>query len=87
MSEVLYTILQPEQAVQGEEMLATAALFVKLDSAKNLPVSKWFLVGILKVINWIEICVQCRRDAIFSLRVLGKLEVLFCVTGKKEQYS
>ena len=29
-------------------MLATAALFVKLDSAKNLPVSKWFLVGILK---------------------------------------
>ncbi|CAH3120834.1 unnamed protein product [Porites lobata] len=29
----------PEQAVQGEEMLATAALFVKLDSAKNLPVT------------------------------------------------
>ena len=35
----------------------------------------------------IEICVQCRKDAIFFLRVLGKLEVLFCVTGKKEQYS
>ena len=35
--------LQAEQAVQGEEMLATAALFVKLDSAKNLP------VGIIKV--------------------------------------
>ena len=30
---------QPDQAVIGEEMLATAALFVKLDSAKNLPVS------------------------------------------------
>ncbi|XP_078376188.1 extended synaptotagmin-2-like isoform X2 [Oculina patagonica] len=28
-----------EQAVQGEEMLATAALFVKLDSAKNLPIT------------------------------------------------
>ena len=31
--------IQPDQAVIGEEMLATAALFVKLDSAKNLPVS------------------------------------------------
>ncbi|XP_027052448.1 extended synaptotagmin-2-A-like isoform X2 [Pocillopora damicornis] len=29
----------PDQAVIGEEMLATAALFVKLDSAKNLPVT------------------------------------------------
>ncbi|CAH3156571.1 unnamed protein product [Pocillopora meandrina] len=27
----------PDQAIIGEEMLATAALFVKLDSAKNLP--------------------------------------------------
>lgn len=32
-------VTQPEQAVLGEEMLATAVLFVKLDSAKNLPVS------------------------------------------------
>ena len=31
--------IQPDQAIIGEEMLATAALFVKLDSAKNLPVS------------------------------------------------
>ncbi|XP_020611586.1 extended synaptotagmin-2-like isoform X2 [Orbicella faveolata] len=29
----------PEQAVLGEEMLATAVLFVKLDSAKNLPIT------------------------------------------------
>ncbi|CAH3166620.1 unnamed protein product [Pocillopora meandrina] len=27
----------PDQAIIGEEMLVTAALFVKLDSAKNLP--------------------------------------------------
>ncbi|EDO32931.1 predicted protein [Nematostella vectensis] len=32
-------LLPPEKAVQGEEMLATSALFVKLDSAKNLPVT------------------------------------------------
>ena len=31
--------IQPDQAIIGEEMLATAALFVKLDSSKNLPVS------------------------------------------------
>ena len=36
---VCLLLAQAEQAVQGEEMLATAALFVKLDSAKNLPVS------------------------------------------------
>ncbi|XP_031566724.1 extended synaptotagmin-2-A-like isoform X2 [Actinia tenebrosa] len=29
----------PDKAIQGEEMLGTAALFVKLDSAKNLPVT------------------------------------------------
>ncbi|XP_020906062.1 extended synaptotagmin-3 isoform X3 [Exaiptasia diaphana] len=29
----------PEKATQGDEMLGTAALFVKLDSAKNLPVT------------------------------------------------
>lgn len=37
---MVFTYLQPEKATQGEEMLGTAALFVKLDSAKNLPVSK-----------------------------------------------
>ena len=79
-------ILQPDQAVQGEEMLATAALFVKLDSAKNLPVSKWFLMGILKgILNW-NLCTIWKRCHFF-LRGLGKLEILFCVTGKKEQYS
>ena len=58
-------ILQPEQAVQGEEMLATAALFVKLDSAKNLPVSKWFLVGIVKgILNW-NLCTMEKRCHFF----------------------
>ena len=33
--------IQPDKAIVVEEMLATAALFVKLDSAKNLPVSVW----------------------------------------------
>ncbi|XP_066029603.1 uncharacterized protein [Pocillopora verrucosa] len=46
----------PDQAIIGEEMLATAALFVKLDSAKNLPQSNkcclWHHKCILQTYCW-----------------------------------
>jgi len=37
---IITFVFQPEKAIVGEEMLGTAALFVRLDSAKNLPVSR-----------------------------------------------
>ena len=35
----LLLFFQPDKVVEGDETSASAALFVKLDSAKNLPVS------------------------------------------------
>jgi len=35
----LFLFFQPDKVVEGDETSASAALFVKLDSAKNLPVS------------------------------------------------